>query len=199
MGRKSKVTERRKEILDHFYMVILEEGFENASIAKIAKRMEVNPSLLIHYFSTKEEMIKELIESILDHYQQEFLPALEEITDPQARLSYLLESLVVHKYRESTEDAVYYSCYALLFRDPNIKLRFREVYKYVCELVATELQRAKDAAVIQVSDPVLAAYMMIWMAEGMSFYHNIMEQTAFPNVVEMLRGCLLQAHMTVTD
>ncbi|MEZ4851774.1 MAG: TetR/AcrR family transcriptional regulator [Bacteroidia bacterium] len=53
MGRKSKAKIRRQEILSHFYEVIIEEGFEGASIGKIAKRMEVNPSLLIHYFSTK--------------------------------------------------------------------------------------------------------------------------------------------------
>lgn len=176
MGRKSKVTERRKEILDHFYMVIREEGFENASIAKIAKRMEVNPSLLIHYFSTKEEMIKGLVDSILDHYQRDFLPVLERISDPKARLAYLVESLSGSKYRENTEDSVYYSCYSLLFRDHEIKSQFREVYSRICNLIASELQRAKDAGVIQIQDTQVAASMMIWIAEGMSFYNNIFDQ-----------------------
>ena len=56
MGRKSKAAVRKREILEHFYNILKEEGLEKASIAKVAKRMAVNPSLLIHYFKTKEAM-----------------------------------------------------------------------------------------------------------------------------------------------
>ena len=62
MGRKSKADVRKKEILEHFYIVLKQEGFENASIAKIANLMDVNPSLLIHYFKTKEEMVFAFVE-----------------------------------------------------------------------------------------------------------------------------------------
>lgn len=177
MGRKSKVAERRKEILEHFYMVIIEEGFERASIARIAKRMQVNPSLLIHYFSTKEEMIKGLIDSILTHYQQQFLPALESTTDPKARFQLVLKSLT-NTLRKETDDAVYYSCYALLFRDPEIKSRFKEVYKQIGSILTAELIRANEAGVIEVKDPKVAAYVLIWMAEGMSFYGNIFDEVS---------------------
>ena len=44
---------RKREILEHFQQVLVEEGFEGASIGKIARRMGINPSLIIHYFSTK--------------------------------------------------------------------------------------------------------------------------------------------------
>lgn len=178
MGRKSKVAERRKEILEHFYMVIIEEGFDRASIARIAKRMQVNPSLLIHYFSTKEEMIKGLIDSILTHYQQRFLPALENAPDPKTRLHLILKGLTFNALRKDTDDAVYYSCYALLFRDPEIKSRFKEVYKEIGSILATELQRANEAGVIEVKDPKVAAYVLIWMAEGMSFYGNIFDEVS---------------------
>ena len=86
MGRKSKAEERKLEILQHFYEVIKEEGFENASIAKIAKSMEVNPSLLIHYFNTKEDMILELVDFLLNRYESMFLQQIQRLQHLPTRL-----------------------------------------------------------------------------------------------------------------
>ena len=72
MGRKSKADVRKKEILEHFYIILRDEGFENASIAKIANIMDVNPSLLIHYFKTKEEMVVAFVSFLLGRYELTF-------------------------------------------------------------------------------------------------------------------------------
>ena len=86
MGRKSKAEERKKEILIHFYEVVKEDGFENASIAKIADRMDVNPSLLIHYFKTKEEMIVDLVDFLLNRYNLD--QHYEELETPTSKLRF---------------------------------------------------------------------------------------------------------------
>jgi len=54
MGRKSLKETRQQEIIKVFYKVAKKEGYENTSIAKIAKVMDINPSLIMHYFETKE-------------------------------------------------------------------------------------------------------------------------------------------------
>ena len=91
MGRKSKADERKREILVHFYEVVKEEGFENASIAKIADRMEVNPSLLIHYFKTKEEMVVDLVDFLLDRYNlDEQAEKLSHVKDIKKRFEFVL-------------------------------------------------------------------------------------------------------------
>lgn len=53
--RKNQTAETRKpEIFENFYQVIIAEGIEGASIGKIARRMNIHPSLIIHYFKTKK-------------------------------------------------------------------------------------------------------------------------------------------------
>lgn len=76
VGRKSKSEERRAEILDHYYRVILEEGYENTSIAKIAAHMDVRPSLIMHYFPSKEEMTLELTKKCLKEYVDDKVEAI---------------------------------------------------------------------------------------------------------------------------
>ncbi len=50
MGRKSIKESRQKEIIEAFYTIAKKEGLENASIVKTAALININPSLVIHYF-----------------------------------------------------------------------------------------------------------------------------------------------------
>ena len=74
MGRKSLKPIRQKGIIKAFYQVARKEGLENASIAKVASVLDVNPSLVIHYFKTKQELIHGLIEYILERYRLIYNP-----------------------------------------------------------------------------------------------------------------------------
>lgn len=53
--------ERKTQIKRVALEIISEEGFENASISKIAERAEISKGLLYNYFKSKEEMIREII------------------------------------------------------------------------------------------------------------------------------------------
>ena len=74
MGRKSLKPIRQKAIIKAFYKVARKEGLENASIAKVASVLDVNPSLVIHYFKTKQDLIHGLIEYILERYRLIYNP-----------------------------------------------------------------------------------------------------------------------------
>ena len=53
--------ERKKQIRNVALEIIYEEGFENTSISKIAKRADISKGLLYNYYQSKEELIKEII------------------------------------------------------------------------------------------------------------------------------------------
>ena len=57
MGRKNIKDLRRQEIVKAFYKTAKAEGLHNASIAKIAEAMNVNPSLILHNFKNKDELV----------------------------------------------------------------------------------------------------------------------------------------------
>jgi len=72
MGRKSIKHIRQREIVEAFYEVARLEGLENASIAKVAAHLNIRPSLVMHYFHTREELIFALIAYNLDRYKMMF-------------------------------------------------------------------------------------------------------------------------------
>ncbi|MFK7922233.1 MAG: TetR/AcrR family transcriptional regulator [Bacteroidia bacterium] len=173
MGRKSKATVRRQEILSHFYQVIIDEGFEGASIAKIAKRMEVNPSLLIHYFSTKDAMVLGLIDYIMTTYSPTILPDFSATTDPAERWQDVLDVISRMKWDRIMNHKVFYSCYALGLRLPEVMERFERLYQSLLERIEAEVICAAEANLIQIESPRNAAEFIMTMAEGRSFLQHV--------------------------
>ncbi|RMG24317.1 MAG: TetR/AcrR family transcriptional regulator [Bacteroidetes bacterium] len=179
---KTRIAElRKREILTHLHELIVQEGLEGASMTKVAKRMEVNSSLLFHYFPTKDAALSALINQLLEHYERHFVPMLEGQPDAGARFSKVLEALFSPEWDALTEGRVFYSCYPLIFREAEIKRRFQQLFAQFHAHLVQELERARQHGLIKVEDPALAAHLIISMVEGINFYENILSA---PELVE---------------
>jgi len=175
MGRKSLKDIRQKEIIESFYNVSVKVGLENASISKVAKEMGANPSLILHYFNSKEELIFGLINFILERYKSIYTSA-NESHDPGKRLRHIIDNLFSREWNNYIDDGVFYSCYALIFRNENIKEAFKDVHEYLRQQLLQELIKAKESKIITIESPEDATEMIFVMVEGayyyLSFYYN---------------------------
>ncbi len=117
MGRKSLKEERQREIIKAFYKLAKKEGLENASIAKTAAVIDINPSLVMHYFETKEALVYGLIEYILDKYLLIYQLPKEYDGSAETALMKVIDNIFSHKWNTLFDDSVSYSCYALAFRN----------------------------------------------------------------------------------
>ncbi len=174
MARRSKGDSRKREILDSFYQVIVEEGIEGASIAKIAKKLEVHPSLIIHYFSTKEELVVALVDSIVEKYETAFLPKIDEHQNPQERFQAFFNTLFGVEYDRLIDDSVFAVCYYLGFRNEKIRTAFQKMFGRLRDIVFTEISHYRDAGLIQVTEPGKMADLIIAIEEGLSFMRSVM-------------------------
>lgn len=173
MGRKSKADDRRKEILSYFYDVIIDEGFEGASFAKIAKRMDVNPSLLVHYFSNKDAMVLGLIEYVVDTYAAQILPDFSEVADPAERWDDVIDVISKIQWDLFINSTVFYSAYTLALRNDEIKQQFMELYQGVRERLQEEVVFASEAGIINIEDPKRASELIIMVMEGANYFSNV--------------------------
>ncbi|MCP4440961.1 MAG: TetR/AcrR family transcriptional regulator [Aureispira sp.] len=194
MGRKSKAEVRKKEILENFYEVIKVEGYENASIAKIAERMDVNPSLLIHYFKTKEEMVVDLVDFILSRYEQTFMNMLDDVTDAQKRFDLITDIMYGASWFQVSDRSVFYACYYLATRHERIREHFKKMYDRFREFLIEELDRWKAAKIIKDVDSVMMSQYMILMNEGHTYYEGVFRsQEEFEKRSTFVRGLVLNA------
>jgi AcrR family transcriptional regulator len=140
---------RRRAILAGYYQVLLDEGLEGASIAKIAKQVAVQPSLIIHYFGTKEQLTIELVDYLLEVYYEEYGARLAAIEDPSERLLTILDTLFSVEYQQLLDDKVFYACFYISLRHPTVRQAFATLARAELDL----LEGAVDACMAQGAIP----------------------------------------------
>lgn len=169
MGRKSLKEARRQEIVRVFYKVAKREGYENTSIAKIAKVMDINPSLIIHYFETKEDLTFELIDHILERYLSIFTVKhrKEAIIEDLQRT---VEILFSKKWNLLFDDGLFYTFYALAFRDKKIKEKYKLILDALRNELAHMIRQCNAQSLTAISDPQATADFIFVLVDGAYFY-----------------------------
>lgn len=171
--RNSTIEQRKPEILENYYQVIIEEGIEGASIGKIAKRMNIHPSLIIHYFKTKQNLTVELFDLLIEKYEAPEFFRFNHIKDPRQRFDSLMDILFSFEYSRTVDPGVHFGFYYLSFRNPEINKRFREMINRLKVFLVDQFEQFKKEGIITVQDTGQAADIVVTLIEGIEF------QTAF--------------------
>jgi AcrR family transcriptional regulator len=140
--KKTIRQQRKADIIKAFYQVAKKEGLENASIAKVAERAKINPSLVMHYFKTRDELMLSLNHFILERYLNIY-KINGSIVDSREKLIELIENLFSRKWNRLFDDGVFYSCYAQIYRNKEFKKSFKKLH----DSLHQKLQRSLDEAV----------------------------------------------------
>lgn len=173
MGRKNNKETRKQEILENLYEVILKEGLEGSSIAKIADHMGISQGLLFHYFKTKEEMIIGLVDLIIEKYKKTYFLKFEGIKDPCQRFNTLLDDIFSLNFQRVVEHEVFYACFYLGFRNNKIQDRIKDMYREFRELLISELNMYVEKGIVRNIESEKFSDLIISLVEGFGFYQNI--------------------------
>src|SRR5690554_3191593 len=104
MGRKSLKEDRQKEIIKGFYQVAKKEGLENVSIGKLAKHLDMQPTLILHYFNNKVALTMGLIDYIIDKYRKIYIPKENHKTQPLEALMDIINNIFSRKWNRLFDD-----------------------------------------------------------------------------------------------
>ncbi len=176
MRKNQKAEIRKPEILENYYQVLIEEGFEGASIGKIAKRMHIHPSLIIHYFQTKENMTLELVKALIDRYEALEYLQFDHIKDPRERFRALMDTLFSFEWSRTLDPGVHFGFYYLSFRNPSVRERFEEMIKRLKDHLVGELERFRARGIVNVDDVRGAADMIVTLIEGLEFHAHFLSE-----------------------
>ncbi|ETZ20396.1 TetR family transcriptional regulator [Pedobacter sp. V48] len=172
MGRKSLKEARQLEIIKIFYKVAKTEGYENTSIAKIAKVMDINPSLIIHYFETKEDLTYGLIDYILERYLLIYTIKNKDAVT-LSDLQKTIEMLFSKKWNLLFDDGLFYTFYALAFREKKIKAKYKTILDSLRFALASMIARCNEKNLIKIEDSKAAADLIFVLVDGAYFYLSL--------------------------
>jgi AcrR family transcriptional regulator len=186
---------RKREIIEGFYQLSKENGLENTSIAKIGNHLGMPPSLVMHYFPTREILISNLISYILQRLLKIYTPIIQELrvqnyTDPHT----FVDRMFSRDWNLLIDDGVFYSCFSLIFRNDRIKKEYRNLHLKLRENLKEILDQDEK---IKLKDTELLAEQIFVVVEGAYYYLSMIDdeelyekkQLIFKNqVYDLLRG-----------
>lgn len=166
MKKRQRAELRKPDILKNYYEVILEEGIEGASIAKVAKKMDINPSLIIHYFATKDNMTVELVNYISKNYNKLFMQLKIETDDPEKRLDRLIDIFCSDEWYNNTDISGDFSVISISFRNRKVFSRIQTLYEEFIDLIVKELETVIPSGLVKIKNPRRTAEVIVSMIEG---------------------------------
>ncbi len=176
MGRKSLKEPRQKEIIKAFYKIVKKEGLENASIQKIAESIQINPSLIMHYFRSREHLVYGLVEFILDRWLHIF--DVKDAEDPMDALSAVLDNVFSKKWNSLFDDGTSYSLYSLAFRNKTIRQRYKHLLDTLRQRLAEMIAACNKTKQLTVKDPAAAADIIFVLVDGAYYYLSLVDDKA---------------------
>jgi AcrR family transcriptional regulator len=157
---------RKPDIVRNFYQVILEEGIEGASIGKVAKRMNIHPSLIIHYFQNRENLLIALVDHVIHEAGVIYQKLIIRTDDPSRRLRNLIEVFFSDEWYHMSDIGTDFSILSLACRDDGAKTRIRNMYGLLERLIIREIEPVIEAGIIKYKDSKRVAEIIITMYEG---------------------------------
>lgn len=165
MGRVSVRGERRNEILAAFAALANERGLQNCSLRAIAERVGVTMPLLLHHFSSRDELVSELIVHVTNDLRDSYAAGGDDLWF-DGNAEELVDFFFAGPFRRlvSDNDALFADLLAESNRDPALRGRFRDLYRTLESVIDREL--AAIAPACESEKRHLAAYTLLCLLES---------------------------------
>jgi AcrR family transcriptional regulator len=165
---------RKPEILENFYHVLIKEGFEGASINKIARRMNIHPSLIIHYFKTKENLTIALADYLIEKYEAPGFLELDHIQDPEERFQALIDTIFSFEWSRTIDPGLHFGFYYLSFRNAQIRKAYEKMLRRFRDYLVRELEFYGQKGIVRVNNTRMAADTVVTLMEGLEFHAHFL-------------------------
>ncbi|MBN1881772.1 MAG: TetR/AcrR family transcriptional regulator [Deltaproteobacteria bacterium] len=102
-SKNLELTQKRKsQILRAAYDIIAEQGYENITVQDIATRAGFSKGIIYYYFSSKEDVMVSLFDSIIRVIDRNFASTIQNHPEPKEQMERILRVSfdLVHEHKE---------------------------------------------------------------------------------------------------
>jgi TetR/AcrR family transcriptional regulator, cholesterol catabolism regulator len=160
----SRLSSRRAEICRTAARIFRQRGFDATSVSDIARALKMTKAGLYHYFTSKEELLLEIMMFGLDQVRDEVIIPAREIRDPEERLRQIV---IRHAQITTRAEGAVSQLDELRALPPVAQKKVRELQRKYFDLVRGTLRELKDEGRLRDVDVTVAAFstigMILWM------------------------------------
>jgi len=158
--------ERRRNILDTALTVLADEGYSGLTTAVLARRAGVTEPILYRHFPSKREMLRTLLDEVIDRMISAFRQLSDDEKDPVAALRRICQAYPELARRYRREFSIINRA-LLEVRDPEIRRLLTRHYAAYRDFLQTLIESGQRAGVLRREIPAaLGAWHMIHSALG---------------------------------
>lgn len=174
--------------------MLIQEGLEGTSISKIANRIGIHPSLIIHYFKNKDNLKLELVDLLIEKYESPAMLDFDHIEDDEEHFDSLISMIFSLQWSRTVDPSVHFGFYYLSLRNEKILERFRVMFKWLRDYLREKLVYFNAKGVIKVKDEKKAADYIVTLMEGLEFHHQfIANGKPFEEFAQVAQNTLVSA------
>ncbi len=163
---------RKPDIIRNYHEVIIEDGLEGASIGKLAKKMNIHPSLIIHYFQNKDNLTLALVDYIIYESGKMYQKLSVQTDKPEQRLQNMVEIFFSDEWCAITDIGVDFAMLSLSCRNERVQTKIRDMYLVLKGLIIGELEKVSAAGRISFRDPGRTAKIIITIYDGYRHFRH---------------------------
>ena len=176
MAQTTIQEKRRRQIMDALTRCLLKKPFNQTSIKDIAAAAKINHGMLHYYFKSKEDILLNYIEFVIDHYKTIFeewmVSKTPEFKDPEDMLRACLD-FAYHRITSNRDlSKIFLEFQELAIYNPKIKKKLRKAYSEWIEtiqIILTETFKDEDSV------PHISAGLVAF-SEGISLLSLILDK-----------------------
>ncbi|MCD6585794.1 MAG: TetR family transcriptional regulator [Desulfobacteraceae bacterium] len=181
MGRKSNANERRKQILQALYECLSEKGHERVTIKKIAQRAGLPHGVIHYYFTDKDEIIAELVQTLQETYYNQWDKLLSTISGDSKKIPAAIDFLAESMVLDPGLNRVLYNLVQMGFERKPVRDAMKQAYQIYRQQLADLFFKDLLAAEQHASATALLA-----MVEGLALQWMIEEDIIKPAQIKAL-------------
>lgn len=172
VGRPSKATERRAEIVDAFIRLVAVHGLEGVTLDDVASEAGVKRAAARHFVGNRPELIAAAVEELTRRYRTTVAEAVGEAPSIERLIDALFGRVWVHDLSDVSHafDALMQEA----ARHAPTRVLVKQAYEVLLDEIAKALERSRPS--MSAAERRDAAYAIACLAE-----HNaLMQQLGFP-------------------
>ena len=175
MARKKIQEERKRQILEALHRCLQEKSFEKTSIKDIARKANVNHGVLHYYFSSKEDILLNYIDYVIEDYQsqlQEWLVTQDAAFSGHKVFVREIFSFINNKITlNKSLSRIFVEIWEIALYNEAVRVKLRQAYtRWIEELVAATSEHMEDK---DLSLHVSIAMVAFW--EGMALFSTVFD------------------------
>ncbi|WP_054859784.1 MULTISPECIES: TetR family transcriptional regulator C-terminal domain-containing protein [Gracilibacillus] len=141
MPKKVDIVERRNQIAQATWQVILKKGIDKASIQNIAAEANMSVGLIQHNFSSKAQLIHYAMRLVLDRMEQRAMDRSNAFAGTKEdKLRRLMKFLIPTSHEEMMEARVWIAFLGNSFNDPKLLELKEKMDRYSRKLITVILE-----------------------------------------------------------